>query len=71
MREKGLQGTVTFKKRWRRVGAVVIALASHHHCSRCDSWTWRHMLVEFVFGSPLYFKRFFSRFPLSSKTNIS
>ena len=34
----------------------------------------RHMWVEFVVGSLLYSKRFFSRysgFPLSSKTNIS
>ena len=39
-----------------------------------DSPTRRHMWVEFVVGSLLCSKRFFSRysgFPLSSKTNIS
>ena len=39
-----------------------------------DSRTQRHMWVEFVVGSLLCSKRFFSRysgFPLSSKTNIS
>ena len=39
-----------------------------------DSWTRRHMCVEFVVGSLLCSERFFSRysgFPLSSKTNIS
>ena len=39
-----------------------------------DSWTGRHMWVEFVVGSRPCSERFFSRysgFPLSSKTNIS
>ena len=39
-----------------------------------ESRTWRHMWVEFVVGSRLCSKRFFSGFsgfPLSSKTNIS
>ena len=39
-----------------------------------DSQTRRHMWVEFVVGSRLCSKRFFSgysSFPLSSKTNIS
>ena len=39
-----------------------------------DSWTRPHMWVEFVVGSLLYSKRFFSGysgFPLSAKTNIS
>ena len=39
-----------------------------------DSWTRRHMWVEFVVGSRLCSKRFFSgysSFPLSSKTNTS
>ena len=35
-----------------------------------DSQTRRHMWVEFV-GSRLCTERFFSGFPLSSKTNIS
>ena len=42
-------------------------------CPGFDSWTRRHMWVEFVVGSLLYSTRFFSRysrFPLSSKTNI-
>ena len=39
-----------------------------------DSWTRRHMWVEFVVGSRPCSERFFSGysgFPLSSKTNIS
>ena len=36
-----------------------------------DSRTRRHMWVEFVVGSCSCFERFFSGFPLSSKTNIS
>ena len=39
-----------------------------------DSWTWRHMWVEFVVGSHPCSERFFvgySGFPLSSKTNSS
>ena len=43
-------------------------------CPRFDSQTRRHMWVEFVFGSILCSKRFFSGysgFPLSSKTKIS
>ena len=39
-----------------------------------DSWTRRHMWVEFVVGSLLCSERFFSGysgFPLSAKTNIS
>ena len=43
-------------------------------CPGFDSWTRRHMWVEFVVGSPPCSERFFSGysgFPLSSKTNIS
>ena len=43
-------------------------------CPGFDSQTRRHMWVEFVVGSLLCSKRFFSGysgFPLSSKTNIS
>ena len=39
-----------------------------------NSWTQRHMWIEFVPGSPLCSERFFSGysgFPLSSKSNIS
>ena len=43
-------------------------------CPGFDSWTRRHMWVEFVIGSLLCSERFFSGysgFPLSPKTNIS
>ena len=43
-------------------------------CPGFDSQTWCHIWVEFVVGSLLCSKRFFSGysgFPLSSKTNIS
>ena len=53
-----------------RVGAVVRALASHQCGPGFNSRTRRHMWVEFVIGSLLCSKRFFSRysgFPLSLK----
>ena len=43
-------------------------------CPGFNSWTQRHMWVEFVVGSLPCSERFFSGysgFPLSSKTNIS
>ena len=43
-------------------------------CPGFDSWTRRHMWVEFVIGSLLCSERFFSGysgFPLSSKTNTT
>ena len=51
---------------------MVKALASHQ-CG-FDSWTRRHMWVEFVVVSRPCFERFFSEYsgyPLSPKTNIS
>ena len=42
-------------------------------CPGFDSWTRRHMWVEFVVGSLLFSERFFSGysgFPVSSKTSI-
>ena len=47
---------------------------STHIVAWFDSWTRRHMWIEFVVGSRPCYKRFFSGysgFPLSSKTNIS
>ena len=57
-----------------RDGAVVRVLALPPMWPGFKSWRRRHMWVEFVVGSLLCSKRFFSghcRFPLSFKTNIS
>ena len=68
----------TQKRKGSRDGAVVEHLppmqASHQCGPGFDSRTQRHMWVEFVVGSLLCSKRFFSGFsgfPLSSKTNTS